>query len=68
MFEQFGGLWYDGFFFRCINLTSVLRVYSPPAHYSPSMRFTETVLETYTYGVKGGSWKLIPPPHFTPQP
>ena len=26
------------------------------------MRFTETVLETYAYGVKGGSLRLKPPP------
>ena len=26
------------------------------------MRFIETVLDTYTYGVKGGSYRLNPPP------
>ena len=32
------------------------------------MRFTETVLETCTYGVNGGSWKIEPPPPSPRQP
>ena len=45
------------------------------AHWSPSMRLTETVLETYTNGMKGGTeslrvWPLTtpPPPHLHPSP
>ena len=34
------------------------------AHYSPSMRFTETVLDSYTSDVKGGSYQ---PPSLHPQ-
>ena len=50
-----------------------LRPESFSAHWSPSMRLTETVLETYTNGMKGGTeslrvWPLTTPPIFTPLP